>query len=49
MGKVPRETWARLDEADLKECRATLPTGLDRKPETLFLNRGFAFQARAAR
>lgn len=46
IGKVPLQTWPRLDAASLKRHSAVLQSGLENKPEELFLNRGFAFQVR---
>ena len=46
-GRVPPETWGRLDTRLLAEHRAVLRTGLDQRPQELFLNRGFAFQSTA--
>ena len=46
VGKVPLQTWSRLRDADLKQGRAVLYSGLDAsRREELFLNRGFAFQS----
>ncbi|KAL1520085.1 hypothetical protein AB1Y20_023560 [Prymnesium parvum] len=47
VGCVPQQTWARLDAASLKHHSAVMQTGIENKPEELFLNRGFAFQASA--
>ena len=44
-GRVPHETFGRLDQRLLRENRAVLRTGLDLRPQELYLNRGFAFQA----
>ena len=44
-GRVPQETYKRLDKAELKEHRAVLRSGLDQRGQELFLNRGFAFQS----
>jgi hypothetical protein len=46
-GRVPNETWRRLDANALKQFRAVLRTGLDGRESELFLNRGFAFQSAA--
>ena len=46
-GRVPMETWKRLDQNALKSQRAVLRTGLDLRESELFLNRGFAFQSAA--
>ncbi|KAL3928112.1 MAG: hypothetical protein SGPRY_002530 [Prymnesium sp.] len=43
-GKLPIQTWARLDASALKRQKAVLQSGIENKPEELFLNRGFAFQ-----
>ena len=46
-GRVPLDTWGRLDGALLGEHRAVLRTGLDQRAQELYLNRGFAFQSSA--
>ena len=39
-GRVPVETWRRLDQMALMRHRALLRTGLDQREAELFLNRG---------
>ena len=47
VGRVPLDTWRRLDPAALKAHRAVMRTGLDARESELFLNRGFAFQSQS--